>query len=184
MDYGIENGKLLLAEPFMIDTNFKRAVVLICDCHTDGTVGFIVNKPLDVHVHELLEGFPDSDMKLFFGGPVAHDTIHFLHNKGDLIENSVKVVDGVYWGGDFDKVKFLFENQVITPDDIKFFIGYSGWSSGQLEEELSYKSWVLANMDKNYLFSDSEMKLWSQVMNNKGGTYEVIASMSEFSNLN
>jgi len=184
MKYGLETGKLLLAEPFMLDANFKRAVILLCDCHYEGALGFIVNKPMDIRVDELLEDFPEKEMKLYFGGPVAHDTIHFIHRKGDLVENSVEIANGIFWGGEFDKIKFLMKNEVITADDIRFFIGYSGWSPGQLEEELAYKSWILANMDKNYLFSGKSTDLWSQVMNNKGGHFQVIADISDFSNLN
>ncbi len=184
MKHGLETGKLLLADPFMMDSNFKRAVILLCDCHHEGSLGFIVNKPMDIKVNELLEDFPEEDMNLYFGGPVAHDTIHFIHRKGDLVENSVEIDQGIYWGGDFDKVKFLLKNEVMTSQDIRFFIGYAGWSPGQLEEELAYKSWVLANMDKNYLFSGKNKELWSQVMNNKGGHFEVIANISDFSNLN
>lgn len=184
MEKGLENGKLLLADPFMMDPNFKRAVILLCDCHFEGALGFIVNKPMDVKVTELLEDFPEKNMKLYFGGPVAHDTIHFIHRKGDIVDNSVEIDKGIYWGGDYSKVKVLMANKVITAKDIRFFIGYAGWSPGQLEEELAYKSWVLANMDKNYLFSGKNKELWSRVMNNMGGHYEVIANISEFSNLN
>lgn len=184
MKYGLKTGKLLLADPFMIDSNFKRAVILLCDCHDEGSLGFIVNKPMEIKVNELLDNFPEKEMHLYFGGPVAHDTIHFIHRKGDLVENSVEIDNGIFWGGDFDKVKFLLNNDIITSHDIRFFIGYAGWSPGQLEEELAYKSWVLANMDKNYVFAGKKKDLWSMVMNNKGGHYEVIANISDFSNLN
>ena len=123
MKYGLETGKLLLAEPFMLDANFKRAVILLCDCHYEGALGFIVNKPMDIRVDELLEDFPEKEMKLYFGGPVAHDTIDFILRKVDLVENSVEIANGIFWGGEFEKIKFLMKNEVITADDIRFFIG-------------------------------------------------------------
>ncbi|HNM25389.1 MAG TPA: YqgE/AlgH family protein, partial [Saprospiraceae bacterium] len=68
---------------------------------------------------------------------------------------------------------------LIEPPNIRFFVGYSGWSSGQLSEELGYGSWVQADMDANYLFKIQPDKLWSQVMYNKGNLYEVIADLPE-----
>lgn len=184
MDHELNTGKLLLADPFMMDDNFKRAVILLCDYHHDGSLGFIVNKPMDVKVHELLENFPENDMDLYFGGPVAHDTIHFIHTKGDLVEDSMEIAPGVFWGGDYNRIRFLLNHQIITDRDIRFFIGYSGWSPGQLEAELEYNSWMVANFDKNYVFTRKHNDLWSKVLNHKGGHYEVIANISEFSNLN
>lgn len=180
----VENGHLLLADPFMMDNNFKRSVILVCDRHTEGTVGFILNKPMNAKVHEILEDFPDSDLPLFFGGPVAHDTIHFVHNKGDIIDNSMPIDANLYWGGDYEQIKQCMKDHVMTKFDIRFFIGYSGWSSGQLEEELAYHSWVVSRMDYHTLFSLKIKSMWSDVMHAKGGNFKVISTLSDFSNLN
>ena len=77
----VEKGTVLLAEPFMLDPNFKRSVVLVCE-HDDkeGTVGFVMNKPLHMQVNELITDFPDIEAPVYFGGPVATDTIHYVHN--------------------------------------------------------------------------------------------------------
>src|SRR5690606_33036284 len=117
----------------MLDNNFKRSAVLVCDyVKAEGTVGFILNKPLDMRVDDLVADFPEFDAEVFFGGPVQTDTIHYLHNVGELLDESTKIVDGVYWGGDFDKLKFLISQGLIEPKNIRFFVGYSGWSEGQL----------------------------------------------------
>jgi len=176
----VKNGKLLLAEPFMLDPNFKRSVVLVCEHDAEeGTVGFILNKPLNVHVNELVSDLPEFEGQVFFGGPVATDSIHFVHNVGDLLEESVEVMRGVYWGGDFDKLKFLIHSKLILPHNIRFFVGYSGWSAGQLKEELKHRSWVVSDMHANYLFKSKPRMLWKQVMHNLGSTYSVIAQMPE-----
>jgi len=175
----IKNGKVLLAEPFMLDPNFKRSAVLLCEHNEEGSLGFIMNKPLNMQIDELIEDFPEFEAGVFFGGPVQTDTIHYVHNVGDLLEESVPVVDGVYWGGDFEKLKFLIDSQLILPHNIRFFVGYSGWSEGQLMDEMTYGSWVLADMDPNYLFKSRPKQLWRQVMYNKGDAYTVIAQMPE-----
>ena len=177
-------GKVLLAEPFMLDPNFKRSAVLLCEHSEDGSVGFIMNKPLKMRIDELIDGFPEFDAEVFFGGPVQTDTIHYVHNVGGLVEDSVKVADGVFWGGDFEKLKFLITSSLILPQNIRFFVGYSGWTEGQLRDEMGYGSWVLAEMDANYLFKSEPKGLWTQVMYNKGDTYSVIAQMPETSNFN
>ena len=180
----VNSGKVLLAEPFMLDPNFKRSVVLLCEHNEEGSVGFIMNKPLQMRIDELVDGFPEFNAEVFFGGPVQTDTIHYIHNMGNLVEDSVKVADGVYWGGDFENLKFLINSGLVLPHNIRFFVGYSGWSEGQLNDEMVYGSWVLADMDANYLFKSKPQELWHQVMYNKGNTFTVIAQMSEASTLN
>lgn len=180
----VSSGKILLAEPFMLDPNFKRSAVLLCEHNKDGSVGFIINKPLNMRIDELIDGFPEFDSEVMFGGPVQTDTIHYIHNVGDLLEESVKVADGIYWGGNFEKLKFLISSNLILPHNIRFFVGYSGWSEGQLKDEMGYGSWVLAEMDANYLFKLEPAKVWNQVMYNKGDTFAVIAQMPESNNWN
>jgi len=180
----VESGKILLAEPFMLDPNFKRSTVLLCEHNEQGSLGFIMNKPLEVRITELIADFPDFETEVFFGGPVQTDTVHYLHNLGSLLEDSIPVCPGVYWGGNFEKLKFLISSQLVDPQQIRFFIGYSGWSEGQLEDEMTYGSWILADMHANYLFKSSPDELWRQVMYNKGRNYTVISEMPEDMSLN
>jgi putative transcriptional regulator len=181
----IEVGNLLLSQPFMLDPNFKRSVVLLCEHENDkGSLGFILNKPLHMEIQELIADFPEIGSAVYFGGPVATDTIHYIHDKGELLEDSVEVSKGIYWGGDFEKLKFLIENKLILESNIQFFVGYSGWSEEQLLGELSSGSWVAAKMDSNYLFHKDENILWKKVMENKGDAYGVIGQMSDGHRLN
>lgn len=180
----INSGKVLLAEPFMLDPNFKRSAVLLCEHTTEGSVGFIMNKPLNMRIDELIEDFPEFDSEVLFGGPVQTDTIHYIHNVGELLDDSIKVADGVYWGGDFEKLKFLITSDLVLPKNIRFFVGYSGWSDGQLNDEMGIGSWVIADMDANYLFKLKPSALWKKVMYNKGNAYTVIAQMPDTVNWN
>lgn len=175
----IAGGQVLLAEPFMQDPYFRRSVVLLCEHHDEGSIGFILNKSIDMRVNDLMTEFPPFDAEVFYGGPVQTDTLHYVHNIGELLEESIKVAEGVWWGGDFDKLKFLVSSQLVEPQNIRFFVGYSGWSSGQLNDELEYGSWMSAALDANYIFKTQPGQLWSQVMFNKGNLYEVIADLPE-----
>lgn len=185
MSNNVSTGNILLAEPFMIDPNFKRSVVLLCD-HTkeEGTVGFVLNKNLGLKINELILEFPAFDTEVYYGGPVQTDSIHYIHNVGDILDDSTPVVDGVWWGGDFEKLKFLISADLVQPHNIRFFVGYSGWSPGQLDKEMETGSWVTTEMFANYLFKSKPDSLWQQVMKNKGDRYEVIADMSDGVNWN
>jgi len=180
----ITAGTLLVAEPFMLDPNFKRSVVLLCEHNNQGTTGFILNKPLEMQIQELVPDFPESKASVHIGGPVGMDSLHFIHNVGDLLDQSQEVCPGVYWGGDFEKLRFLMENGVIRDDNVKFFVGYSGWSEGQLEEELKEGSWLTEEMDANYLFKVKPFVMWQTVLHNKGNIYTVIAQMPDAVSLN
>ena len=180
----VRTGQVLLAEPFMADPYFRRAVVLLCEHNPNGSVGFILNKNIDMSLNELMSDFPEFEAQVFYGGPVQTDTLHYIHNVGPILDDSVEVAKGVWWGGDFEKLKVLIQSELIKPENIRFFIGYSGWAEGQLDGELESGSWVHADMHANYIFKTTPNKLWSQVMTNKGNTYEIIANLPEEVNWN
>ncbi len=177
-------GKVLLAEPFSLDTNFKRSAVLLTEHDQEGSVGFIMNKPLNIKIEELLSNFPEFESEVYFGGPVATDSIHYLHDVGDILDDSIKIQRGIYWGGDFDKLKFLIDSKLVLPRNIRFYVGYSGWSSGQLHEEMDFGSWIVAHMHANYLFKSKASDLWETILTNKGNTFSVIAKVPEAPNWN
>lgn len=178
-DRKITRGKVLLAEPFMLDSNFKRSVVLMCEHEENGSLGFILNKSLNMKINELISDFPEIECTVYYGGPVQTDTIHYIHNMGHLLDDSQEIMPGIFWGGSFEKLKSLIVNGLITRRDIRFFVGYSGWSKFQLKEEMEMGSWVLANMDLNYLFQERDDDLWTEVMDHKGDLYSVIAQMPD-----
>lgn len=173
----LKAGICLLADPFMMDPNFRRSVVLISDYQKEGAVGFILNKPITMNIDSLVNGFPEFESEVYYGGPMQTDTIHYIHTKGDLLEGSIEVLPGIFWGGDFAQLKALIENKLIGSNDIRFFVGYSGWSAGQLEAEMDIFSWLVAEGDPNYIFSDQDAALWKTVLEKEGDTYSVIAQM-------
>jgi len=175
----IKRGRILLAEPFMVDSNFKRTVVLMCEHEDDGSLGFILNRSLDMQINDLIANFPKIEATVYYGGPVQTDTIHYVHNAGELLEGSQEISKGIYWGGDFEQLKVLIDEGVIQSKDIQFFVGYSGWSPDQLIEEMNMGSWVVAELEKNYLFRRKEIDLWQEVMVQKGDAFTVIAQMPD-----
>ena len=172
-----EKGDLIISEPFLPDPNFERSVILICEHDTNGSFGFVLNQMSTLKFDEVIEdtgGFSDD---LFVGGPVQQDTIHMIHRCPDLIEESQPVSDNIWWGGDFEKTLFLLNTQQINKSDVKFFIGYSGWSEGQLHEEIEAKSWIVyRNPTAEQVFDLDANVLWRSVLTDKGGKFKMFSN--------
>jgi putative transcriptional regulator len=177
-------GSLLVSEPFLLDSYFKRAVVLLSEHDEQGTLGFILNKPTDVKLNEAVDDFPEFDVPLFFGGPVETDTLFYIHTVGELITGAKEIVQGIWWGGDYDRLKFLIDTRQIRPDQIRFYAGYSGWEPKQLDSELKEKAWMISNANEKFTFFENPKSLWSQVLRSMGNEYAILANFPEDPNLN
>lgn len=166
-----DSGKILIAEPLLGDPNFDRSIVLLAEHNENGTVGFVLNRPVEIAFDDLVVDFPEFDAKIFEGGPVQGDNLFFLHRRGDLLPGSEKIMEGVFWGGDLEILKEMISLDMIGPEDIRFFLGYSGWSPGQLSEELEQKSWLVADSNSALVFNRDSESLWSAIMRQLGGEY-------------
>ena len=143
-------------------------------------MGLILNKLIGMNINDILSDMPPFNAEVRYGGPVHADSLFYLHDMGDLLEDSLMVANGVWWGGDFDNLKFLITSGLLEPERIRFFVGCAGWSGGQLDEEMESGSWVVSPMDANYAFGSSPDELWSQAMFNKGNRFEIIADIPEY----
>ncbi|CAN5902444.1 YqgE/AlgH family protein [soil metagenome] len=177
-------GRLLIAEPFLHDDYFRRAVVLIAEHNEKGTVGFILNKPLEITVQNAIPEFPEYEKLSYFGGPVQRDQLYFIHTIGDKIDGSFSIGNGLYWLGDFEKVKNLIEKKEISDDQIRFFIGYAGWEPGQLDKELKSKSWFVSKPDKEIIFNVDSSEMWTAAVKKMGNAFAPMANFPEDPSLN
>jgi putative transcriptional regulator len=177
-------GKILISEPFLPDTFFNRSIVYLTDHSSQGSVGFILNKKLDLQVSAAIEGFESWDENLSLGGPVAPDTLHYLHNLGDLIPKSVLVEGNIFWGGDIDSIRELIKTGKINKSQIRFFLGYSGWSAGQLERELKENSWVIAKVNSNIVLNNSGDDIWKKVLRGFKNKYKMWADFPDSPEMN
>ncbi|QJW88276.1 YqgE/AlgH family protein [Spirosoma taeanense] len=171
----VTNGSLLIAEPFLGDTNFERSVVLVCEHSPAGTFGLVLNQLTDLHLSDVIEDVY-ADQSLFVGGPVQQNTLHFIHRRPDLIDGSIAIQDGLYWSGDFEQVKQAVNVGTLTERDIRFFVGYSGWGAGQLAAELDQKSWIVSRTDAGFLFDTPADQFWRGVLKRMGGEFKSIAN--------
>jgi putative transcriptional regulator len=174
-----QKGRILISEPFLMDNYFKRSIVLITEHSEEGTVGFVLNKPVNMKVHEIITDFPAIDAIVSLGGPVQTNTLHYIHTLGDIIPNSMKVIENIYWGGEFDVIKRLLESGSLNNENIRFFLGYSGWQSNQLEDELNDNAWVVADISPDEIMSPMNKYFWNIALNRLGKKYQMWANFPE-----
>lgn len=174
----LANGKLLIADPFLNDSNFVRSIVLLCEHSTEGTVGFILNRPTTLLLEDLLPDLADtsSHLPIFQGGPVQMDTLHMLHRIPEIVGGQ-EIAPGIYWGGSYEALQDAVRNNVCDPDDVKLFIGYAGWSTGQLEKELGDGSWFVADVTPELLFETANQEAWRKAIFSLGKDFTPLANM-------
>lgn len=177
-------GKLLISEPFLFDNNFKRSVVLLVENSSESTVGFILNKSLDFGLGEVIDLNVEKNIQLHLGGPVDHNTLHYIHCDEELASESEKIGENLYWGGSFDKVFEKINNNTLELEKYKFFLGYSGWTPGQLDLEMSTNSWIVADVSAEMIFEMDEENMWQQILKNMGGQFKLMAEYPESPQLN
>jgi putative transcriptional regulator len=178
-------GNLLIAEPSIIgDLSFNRSVILLADHNKSGTVGFIINKPLKYTINDLVPDIKAS-FKIYNGGPVEQDNLYFIHNIPDLIPNSVEISNGIYWGGEYEITKDLINKGKISKDNIRFFLGYTGWDVDQLETEMEESSWIITkNNYENKIIGKSASSFWKKQIMELGGEYLIWSNAPENPTLN
>lgn len=162
----------LIADPFLKEAPFKRSVVYLCNHDADGSIGFVINKPSGFFLNELMNGVTAPNIEVFTGGPVGEDTLHFIHQHPQLIPGGQPLGKSIYWGGNFEKAITAINAKKIHSDSIKFFLGYSGWSAGQLTDEINEKSWLLSEASLPIIFNTAPEQCWEQSILSLGKNYQ------------
>lgn len=172
-----QSGDLLISEPFLHDPNFERTVILVCENGFEGTFGLVINKTTDLLLDEVMDESIPFNGKLNIGGPVEQNTLHYLHRISTPIEGAIEIGEGLFWSGNYEQIRSLILSGVVTEQDIKFFLGYSGWSEGQLREELDRQSWfVRPRASSRQIFELDEDELWKSILKEMGGKYKVFSN--------
>lgn len=176
----LEKGKILIAEPSIIgDISFNRSIILLVEHGNNGSIGFILNKPMNLNISDLIPEI-ESNFKIYNGGPVQQDNLYFIHKISDLIPESIMISEGLYWSGNFEYVLKLIKKGEINKNDIRFFLGYSGWDSNQLNNELNNNTWILSenSHNKNIITAVDEV-FWKNKMLDLGGEYSLWSNAPE-----
>ncbi|MDC0177149.1 YqgE/AlgH family protein [Polaribacter sp.] len=180
----LNKGKLLIAEPAILnDSSFNRSIILVTEHTSNSVVGFILNRPLNYTVNDLLPEI-NCHFTVYQGGPVEKDNLYFVHKIPHLLSDSIEVANGIFWGGNFEALKDLLNNEALKTSEIRFFLGYSGWKKDQLEEEMNQNSWFVEENDFENIFSLENEDLWKNKLLQKGGDYKLWANAPSDFNLN
>lgn len=175
-------GKLLLSEPFSHDPHFKRTVVLLASHNEEGSVGFVLNRPMELKLGQVVEEFDKNNFPVWDGGPVQRDSLFYIHTLGDAIPDSIPIVGDLFWNGNFETIKALIKGNKIAENEIRLFVGYSGWSAGQLQNEIKKNSWLVAPATIKLIMdagNSTPEKLWQEVLKSMGKEYGIIANFPE-----
>tara|TARA_B000000557_G_scaffold70858_1_gene55978 strand:- start:267 stop:818 length:552 start_codon:yes stop_codon:yes gene_type:complete len=180
----IKKGSLLISDPAINDNFFFKSVILITHHSENESIGLILNQPTNISLNQIFEHIKEKTIPIFLGGPVAKNTIQFLHSSNTKIPGSIKILDGLFWGGDFDLVSKLISQKKISKKDIRFFAGYSGWGDKQLEEEINNGDWLVLKAEKDDCWQQSSKHLWSQIIKKQDSNYAIWTNLPKNPNLN
>ena len=156
-------GTFLISRASMLDPNFDGTVVLICTHDEEGTVGLTLNRPLEVPIEQVLpdaEFLHDAQVPLMWGGPVGNDCLHVLSGPDGDPESVLPILPEVHFGGSLELVRRVFQGE----GDLRFFLGYSGWSAGQLDEELAADAWHVVQGVVEEIWTTDWRLMWERLM--------------------
>ncbi len=167
-------GKLIVSSPSLLDPNFRKTVVLIAHHDEEGALGLVLSRPSDVPAAEavpVLDGLPGAEDPVFVGGPVQPDAFMVLAEFEDVDESAAPIIDGLgFMPADAEPGELAIKR-------LRLFAGYSGWGSGQLEDELADESWIVVDAAADDAFADDPDLLWRTVVQRKGGAFSLMENM-------
>lgn len=181
----ITKGSFLIATPDIEAGLFFRAVILVCEHNSSGSFGLIINKSIDLELPEEIldmQEVVNPRVGVRAGGPVQPNQMMLLHSSDQIADQTLKICDGVYLGGD---LPFLQE-AVSDPDgpNLLLCFGYAGWASGQLEREFTEGGWFLSKASAHHLFETTPERLWQLLLREMGGKYATLSMIPEDLSLN
>jgi len=171
-------GSFLIANPALVDPNFSRTVVLLCEHDEQGSMGLVINRPGELSLHEALTDLgPSATQPLLWGGPVQRDIVLVLHRDAPEISGARPVGDGMSLGGDQEELLELLRGPESVETRVRVFSGYAGWGEGQLEAELRARGWIVCPARARFVFEVEPAAIWAEVLRSLGPRYAHLAAM-------
>ena len=175
-------GQLLIASPSLLDSNFRRTVVLVTEHTDEGAAGLVLNRPSPASVSDLvpeLEPLVEEDEQVWLGGPVQPNAVLVLGEFVDPDDAAVPLFGSLGFPS-------LEEPEDVVPATTRrrVFAGYAGWGAGQLESELGREDWIIEPAQNDDAFTEAPDNLWADVLRRKGGIYELVARIPEDPSVN
>lgn len=177
-------NRILLAKPVLDDPNFTRTVIWLLEHGDHGASGFIINRPIGQKMGDIISDFPLPEFPVFLGGPVETNTLHFVHHYGTEVEGGLEIQNAWKWGGSFESILELARERRLQIEQMRFFVGYSGWSGGQLEGEIQQGVWVEGPEFYPEVLKMNPKSMWRLILRAMGGEYAIMANHPENPSLN
>lgn len=168
----IEQGILLISEPFLESDYFTRSVILLCEHNHEGSFGFVLNNFLETNFEGLPKSVLESATRISIGGPVELSNLYFIHTFGEEVPGSSELINGIYLGGDFSVLKEKLTSCNNPQNRVRYFLGYSGWDQNQLDEEIREKSWIACKPgNPSWIMDTHKDDLWERCLRSLGSKY-------------
>lgn len=171
----VQRGSLLISYPFLEDDYFYRSVVCMIEHNEEGSFGLIINKKMPHKIGDAVPLLAHLDNHIYMGGPVDTQSLFFLHPYKDL-KDTMMVAEGLYMNGDILELKDMIELDFANGSDIRFYLGYAGWSIGQLQGEIDEKSWLIGQPNPSIVYDESpDDVIWRKAVEQLGDEYKDLA---------
>ena len=165
---------LLLAMPQLMDPNFTRTVILLCEHGPSGALGFVLNRPTATRASEAVDLEPplrrDSGVTLWTGGPVEPQRGFLLLGEEPGAGECQRVADGFHLTASLDVLRRLLEAEpaAVAGEHCRLLLGYAGWGPGQLDSELAASAWLTAPADPLLAFETPAEEMWERAIRGLG----------------
>lgn len=170
-------GSLLIANPVLPDPNFSRTVILLCNHNEQGSFGLVINRSAELKAPDLFSSIDilkSYNEKIYIGGPVSQSMVFYLYRSGKDVIGLDKICSGVYLGSNLETLESLYLDIENPEENIRFYLGYSGWSGGQLDGEMEQNSWLVQDANEQLVFLDSVNLIWPKAVNSLGEKYQYL----------
>lgn len=171
----IHTGDLLVASPLLSDPNFSRSVILILDKNIEqGYLGLVLNRQLNLSIEDLLNISDDQrDIPVYSGGPVDLQRLFWLHSLGpEKISDSIEILPGIYIGGRLEDLQRYIESEDYSGLTFRLYLGYCGWTKGQLEQEIEHNVWAVNSLpDPEAILTADDETYWRENVKALGPSY-------------
>ena len=181
-DLNLTGGMFLVASPNIIEPIFSKSVILLIEYDRTGAMGFIINKPSNIKLKNLLlntKGLFFRNKTIFFGGPVSINSLFAVTLSKNLINNpeAIKIFDNVYLISRFKSIETLLSKKEIRKQ-LRIFAGYAGWAPGQLEYEILRGDWYIIPADIDNIFFKDTKDIWPDLV--KKSSFKLVVKLNNF----
>ena len=176
-------GSFLIAMPSMPDPRFQKSVILITSYSEEGATGILINKPYKMNINEVLNNIGieekenKNDIPVLNGGPVEADKGFIIHSSDFELRGSTEI-DGINCAVNTTKESLAILCNKKTPLEANLYLGYCGWTSGQLDKEIKSNDWLICNSDKNMIFNKNYDLIWNKMIEEMGLNLSFLSNKS------